>query len=381
MESATTAQPSSGHQKRYVPIVAGTLGGFCLALIVGCLFYWFLRKRSPRLGRRDPVRAKVSELQTYGYRPEQGAFGIPASLNTRGSLQRTGHTFSHSPPPRQKRGQIPFRSNFPSRSVRDSGSLFHIGDYTCRDHSSDIAYDTTLSSLYTRPSSAQTMGFCDFLPRQHLYSLSESVPDLETGIPWDWESNLDLSGLGELPFANVDLQTNPISDHQDPVASTVQASSDLEPSRDKGIPLDIGLGHGNSVDGDSDVYLSDSRALPFVNSDLQTHFDFDHQNSSSPNLLAPSDLVPKDDFLAWCNNPSSSSQPGMIPNSPSAPSASNIELPNELTSSPLPTNVEPSLSHPNSQAPKKPESLPLPPAPNLRCQNCPRKFSSRVRLE
>ena len=114
--------------------------------------------------------------------------------------------------------------------------------------------------------------------------------DLETGIPWDWDSNLDLSGLGELPFADVDLQTNLDSDYQNPVASTVQASSDLEPSRDTGFPLEIGLGLGNPVDGDSDVYLSGSRAWPFVNSDLQTEFDFDNQNSIASTLPVSSHL-------------------------------------------------------------------------------------------
>lgn len=201
--------------------------------------------------------------------------------------------------------------------------------------------------------------------------------------PWDRNSNLDLSGLGELPFANVDDQTDFISDNQNADSCTVQASSNPELSLDNEFLLDIDLGLENSVDRDSNVYRPGSRALPFGSSDLQTDFAIEHQNSKPPNLSATSDLVPsrKDEFPVWYNDPSRSSQPEMTSNAPSAPSASSTELPNDLTLSLLRTNVKPSDSDPHLQAPQKPESLPLPPAPNLRCPNCPRKFSSRIRLE
>ena len=229
----------------------------------------------------------------------------------------------------------------------------------------------------------------EFAHPSRLFEVSELDPDsgspfninLETGNAGDWDSNLDPLGLGALPFANDDFETNFDPDHQTSNVSTVPVSSDLESYREEDFPLDLDLELGDSMDRDLNVHLSGSRALPFASSDLQTNFAFDHQNSSLPDLPATSDLVPshRDDLLAWYNNPSSPSQPGMISNSASAPS--NTEQPNDLTLSPLRTTVEPSVSHPNSQAPQKPDSLPLPPAPTLSCPNCPRKFSSRVRLE
>ena len=207
--------------------------------------------------------------------------------------------------------------------------------------------------------------------------------DLETGHPWDWDSYLDLSGLSALPFAHVDLGTNFDLDHQTSNIPTVPVSSDLKPKPKEDFPLEIGSELGDSLDGDLNVYLLGSRAPPFASSDLQIDFAIDHPSSNPPNLPATSDPVPswRDNFLAWCNHPSSSSQFEMISNLPSAPSASTTELPNEPNLIPLRTNVGPSVSHSHSQAPQKPESLPLPPAPHLRCPSCTRKFSSRVRLE
>ena len=319
MEVSTAAQPSSGHQKRYIPIVAGTLGGCGLILILGCLFYLFLRRRRRRYGPRGPVRAKGSEPQTCN-------------------------------------------------SMYRSFSGFHTTDQT--EHSSTIeGAGNNVVHLWTT-ASLKVLSSREKCIRRTGSLMQYSPPfdlHLEAEDPWDWNSNFDFSGLSELPFADVDLQTDFNLDHQNPDASTVQASSDLQPSCDKGFPLDVGLGLGNPVDGGSDVYLSGSRALPFVNPGPQTIFASDHQISTS-------NLVPnrEDDFLAWCNNP---------PNLPSAPSASNTEPPNDLTLSPLPTNIEPPISPSTSQAPPKPESLPLPPAPTLRCPNCPQKFSSRLRLE
>ena len=74
MEVATAAQSPSRHQKRYVPIVAGTLGGCGLALIVGCLFYLFLRRSRRRHGPRYPIRAKGCVSRTYRDRPKHVAF-------------------------------------------------------------------------------------------------------------------------------------------------------------------------------------------------------------------------------------------------------------------------------------------------------------------
>ena len=227
--------------------------------------------------------------------------------------------------------------------------------------------------------------FLDWVPDLELDPGSGSPfnIDLETGNAWDWDSNLELSGLGELPFANVDLQTSFDLDHQNPDASTVQASSNLEPSCDKGFPLDIGLGIEHCVDRDSDVCLSGSRALPFVNPDLQTSLDFDHQDPNTFTVPANLDLGPshgKDSFVG-INNPNGASQQGMGSNPLRAPLTPTTIPSNDLPLSSLRTNSVLSISSSQSQAPPKPDSLPLPPAPTLRCPNCPRKFSSRVRLE
>lgn len=203
MEVATTAQPSSGHQKRYVPIVAGTLGGFGMALIVGFLFY-ISRRRS--FGIRGPVRAKGSEPQTY--RDGRQLFGFENTghlAHTRAAIRTqrlelsplSGAASCHS-----YQGEPPHAPSVPevSESVPDFGSLFNI--------------------------------------------------DVETGFPWDLDSNLDPSGLGALPFANVDFGTNFDLDHQNSNASTVPVSSYLKPSREEETPFDIGLELGGRVDED-----------------------------------------------------------------------------------------------------------------------------------
>ena len=209
--------------------------------------------------------------------------------------------------------------------------------------------------------------------------MSAYNPDWETEDPWDWDSNLYPSGLGELPFANVDLQTNFDLDHQNPDASTVQESSRLEPSRETGSLLDIDLGLENTVDGDSDVYLSGSRAVPFVSPDLQTDFNFDHQDPNTFTVPANLDLGPSHitDTLVGTNR---TPQQGVSPNPLPAPFAPTTIPSSDLPLSPLRTNSMASISPSQLQAPQH-AYQPLPPAPNLRCPNCPRKFSSRFRLE
>ena len=303
MEVATAAQPPSRHQNRYVPIVAGTLGGCGLALIVGCLLYLFLRMRRRGLGQTR--RAPAVIVRQTAYRP---LFERHAEPN--------------------------WRIASPQVSFCD---------------------------------------MCRFPPRYD--------PTFQAGFFEDWNSTLDLSGLSELPFADVDFQTNFDFDYHNLDTSTLQASSDLEPSHDRGFPLNIGLGPGNSVDGDS--YLSVSRALPFVNFDLQTNFDLDPQDPNAFAVPANLDLGPSHgtDSLVGSNNSNKTSQQGMSSNPLPAPFAPPTIPSNDQPLSSLWTNVEHPGSHPDSQASQKLESLPLPPAPTLRCPNCPRKLSSRVRLE
>ena len=259
MDVATAAQPPSRHQKRYVPIVAGTLGGCGLALIIGYLFYLFLRRPRQRYRPRDPVRAEWYEPHTYAFC--LGYDGSDTTLRSRDT--RFEMTFDYAPSLRISEWHHSSRLSEESALDLGSGSPFNIS--------------------------------------------------LETGNAWDWDSNLDLLGLGALPFANVDFETNFDLDHQTSNVSTVPVSSDLESYREEDFPLDLDLELGNPVDRDLNAYLSGSRALPVASSDLQTTFAFDHQNSSLPDLPA--------------------------------------------------------------------ESLPLPPAPTLHYPNCPRKFSSRARLE
>ena len=340
MEDATTAPPSSGHQKRYVPIVAGTLGGCGLALIVGCLFCLFLRRRRQRYGPGSPDSVIRWPL-TSGHDPESSGFE-PSYRPSDTRVEPRRYARSGDPAP-SSRGEIAkFTSHFPLSVI-------------CAPHVGALESDPDSGFFFNN--------------------------DLETGIPWDWDANLDLSDLGALPFANVDFETIFDLDHQNLTASSVPVSSALKPSREEEFPLGNSLELGVPVDEDLNACLSGSRALHSGNSDALTNITFDHQNSSPTDLPATSDPVPsrKDDFLAWCTNPSISSQPEMVSNPPSAPSAFSNEQPDVLISSRLPTNVEPSISHPQSQALEKP--LPLPPAPNFRCPNCPRKFSSRARLE
>ena len=365
MEVATAP---SRHQKHYVPIVTGTLGGCGLALIVGFLFYLFLRRRRQRSGPRGLVYQTGSKTQTYRDRSEQFGFDThPRTVWTRShrirSQSRPGVLSSEYDPHQGSRYPRAECEGFKFHCYEcpPSEEVSQLQDWVLRHpHLDDIAHSSRLVA-----------------------SGPLSNIDLETGNPWDWDSNLDLLGLDALPFANVDFETIFDPDHQNLNASTVPVNSDLKATREEEFPLDIGLELVDPVDGDLSAFLSSSRAPPFGTSDDQTNFAFDHQKSSPPNLQEPSDLVPshKDDFHAQCINPGCSSQPEMISKSPSPPSASNTEVPDELNLRPLPTFGEPSISHAHSQAPQKPESLPLPPAPNFRCPNCPRKFSSRARLE
>ena len=366
MEVATTAQPPSSHQKRYVPIVAGTLGGCGLILVLGCLFYLFWRRRRQAKELLSPIRQGISSYRIErptSFPPQAQDYGLYAPP-TKACRRRTERSCA--------------------RTAEDVvfGSYNEI-DVTATGETplADWGLESSLSAQGSTPRQSLQIE----VPHSGIEHVLPFDINLEAGDPGAWDSYADSSSLGALPFANVDLETNFDLQYPGLNASTVPVSSDLEPSREEEDPLDIDLELGNPVDRDSNVYQSNSRALPFTSSDLQTYLAFDPQNSSPPNLQATSDLVPsrKDDFRTWCNNPSSSSHSEMVSNLPSAPSAPNTGLPNDQTLSPLRTTVEPLVSHPHSQAPQKSESLPLPlpPAPNLRCPNCPRKFSSRVRLE
>ena len=366
MEIATAAQPRSRHQKCYVPIMAGTLGGCDLALIVGLLFYLFWRRRRQASRKSitapyDSYSCPMEEQIPFAHHPEPPIFGY-LPLHTEDPLAYKETT------------------NLPWDGTAEDVVFSSYNDVAATATGETPLADWGLQNLPSAQGSIPPLSLRHECPH---WRISPFNIDLEAGDPGAWDSNANLSSLGTSPFANVDFETNFDLDYQNSNASTVTVDSYLEPSREEEDPLDIDLELGNPVDRDLNVYLSGSRALPFASSNLQKNSAFDHQNSSPPSLPATSDLVPshKDDFLAWCNNASSSSQPERISNSPLAPSASNTELPNDLTLSPLQTTVEPLVSHPPSQALQKPDSLPLPPAAHLRCPNCSREVSSRLRLE
>ena len=252
MEVSTAAQPSSGHQKRYIPIVAGTLGGCGLALIVGDLLYLFLRRRRQRFRREGPVTSDMPHCETRS---------SPRFL-TRGSY---------------------LDDNLEGESVSFCSNIVYL------------------------------------FPPQSV-ALSHAASALEFEDLAEWNVDEYLSGLDALPFANFDLETNYDLEYQNLNASAVPASPDL------------GANH-------------------------------------------------EQDPLAGCDHSGELTQPETLWTSPFAPSASISVAPNDVCLNTLRTNIETSISHPPTQAPPKPESLPLPPAPTLRCPNCPRKFSSRARLE
>ena len=330
MEVATADQLPSRHQKRYVPIVAGTLGGCGLALIVVFLFYLFLRRRRRRYGRRGRLYRAGSRLQTQSWRNMH---------------------------------EVMFDRDLAVHSLTTEGA------------------ERIVVSQRGESSPGETL---DEVGVSMYQGIPVTIGNLsgETEDPWDWNSNFDPSGLGELPFANVGLQTNFDLDHQNPDASTMQASSRLEPSRETGFPLDIDLGLGIPVDWDSNFYLSDSRALPFVSPDLQTSYDLDHQDPSTTTVPANLDLVTSHitDSLAGINNSNRTSQQGVSSNPLPAPFAPTSIPSSVLPLSSLRTDSVPSISPSQFEAPQH-AYQPLPRAPNLRCPNCPRKFSSRFRLE
>lgn len=189
-------------------------------------------------------------------------------------------------------------------------------------------------------------------------SLQHEVPssspefdtDLERGRSVNWDPNSDLSSLAALPFVNIDLPTGFDLDFQNSTPYTVPSS----------------LG-----------------ALPFANVDLQKDFGLDHQNCEESAMPSSSDvgLDHDKDFLAGCEHTSKSSQPGMASTSTPAPCASTTIPPTDLPLSPPSTNAVPPVSQSSSQVPPNNAYVPLPSAPSFRCSACPRKFSSRLRLE
>lgn len=194
-----------------------------------------------------------------------------------------------------------------------------------------------------------------FVPRQSLqHEVPSSNPELdshlERGNPVSWDISPDLSTLAALLFANI------------------------------GLPTDFDLGYQNS---NASTVLSSLGALPFANVDLQQDFGLDQQDCEASAMPANSvvGLDHDKDFLAGCENTSKISQPEKTSTSTPVPCDSTNIPPTDLPLSPPWTNAVPPLSPSPLQVPPNNAYVPLPPAPNFRCSGCPRKFSSRLRLE
>ena len=323
MAVATAAQPSFG-QKHWVPIVAGTLGGSGLILILGCLFYCFLWRR-----RRRSSGVLVSALPGEHRLAEEDCIRVEHTLGD-------GHFDA---------GRISLPHRVYGSSYRNYSEQIEHEDYA------ELACET-----------------------------------------WPWTMTAE-DGFLSSPngFETIAREETPLADWGLPSLLSVQDSVPrqslqhevLPPDPAYGFPFDIDLEVGNPGERDSNVDFSDLGALPFANVDLETYFDIDCENSDASTV--PTNLVlgpsREKNSPAGCNNPGPSNQLETTSALPSTSSASINPPPNDERLGPLRTIPLPSSTPLPLQATQKPDSLPLPPAPNLRCPHCPRKFTSRIRLE
>lgn len=395
MQVATATQPSSRHHKHYVPIVAGTLGGCGLLLFLGCLAYLFIRSRrhkyahrarvttiQPRdctnKGDRDgPIVARYEDRTALpSYKPAILPSSASSVWSARAKDYSEDFSFAFAVPPSRKKRRIRTAgrcdeplwdtiSTTGSTSINDTGphqvisnSLPAISAWS--EGAEDCVFDllrsvspgeTPLSEWALRNlPSVQGSVSRQSLQHEGPSSSPEFDTDLERGSSVNWDPNSDLSSLAALPFVNIDLPTGFDLDFQNSNPYTVPSS----------------LG-----------------ALPFANFDLQKDFGLDHQNCEESAMPSSSDvgLDHDKDFLAGCEHTSKSSQPGMASTSTPAPCPSTTIPPTDLPLSLPSTNAVPPVSQSSSQVPPDNAHVPLPPAPSFRCSACPRKFSSRLRLE
>lgn len=387
MQATTATQPSSRHHKHYVPIVAGTLGGCGLLLFLGCLAYLFMRSRrhkyahrarvttiQPRdrtnKGDRDgPIVARYEHRTTLpSYKPaiipssassvwsvrakdysEDGSFRFAGRPSGQKRLTRTAIHFPTAASTRiSDTGPLQVTSNsLPAISAWSEGA-----EDCVLDLPRSVSPGETPLSEWALRNLPSVQGSVSRQSLQHEVSSSspEFDTDLERGSSVNWDPNSDLSSLAALPFVNIDLPTGFDLDFQNSNPYTVPSS----------------LG-----------------ALPFANVDLQKDFGLDHQNCKESSMPSSSDvgLDHNKDFLAGCEHTSESSQPGMASTSTPAPCPSTTIPPTDLPLSLPSTNAVPPVSQSSSQVHPNNAYVPLLPAPGFRCSACPRRFSSRLRLE
>lgn len=392
MQAATATQPSSRHHKHYVPIVAGTLGGCGLLLFLGCLAYLFMRSRRHKYAHRARVttiqpRDRTNKgdrdgpiLTFYEDRTALPSYK-PAILHSSASSvwsarakdysEDFGLSFARPPSGKKRRAGSAIGWDEPlwntisttgSTSINDTGphqvifnslpaiSAWSEGAEDCViDLPRSVSPGETPLSEWALRNLPSVQGSVSRQSLQHEVppSSPEFDTDLERGRSVNWDPNSDLSSLAALPFVlptgfDLDfLNSNPYT-----------------------VPSSLG-------------------ALPFANVDLQKDFGLDHQNCKESAMPSSSDvrLDHDKDFLAGYEHTSKSSQPGMASTSTPAPCPSTTIPPTDLPLSPPSTNAVPPVSQSSSQVPPNNAYVPLPSAPSFRCSACPRKFSSRLRLE
>ena len=279
MQAATAAQPSSRHSKRYVPIVAGILGGCGLIYALWYLAYLlFMRRRR---------RAYTGHVYDQGYTShfyDQGA--------------STTITLSHQP-----RNSV--------IGVDDTAKYIsaHCGSYSrpvSLEETPPTAVQTTLESV-SRPFLMPEIPQFELLQHELSQLRTEFDSDLELGDPMNWDPQFDLSSLTAIPFADIDL------------------------------PIDFDLDYQNS---NASILPSGLGTLPFVDIDLPKDFDLDHRNSNAGTRSASSDVGPghEKDLRAGYEYTGEQSQRKVTSSLASAPSASTSTLPNDVRFSPLRTN-------------------------------------------
>lgn len=383
MQAATAAQPSSRHHKRYVPILAGMLGGCGLILFLGCLAYLFMRRRRRiQFNAVGVHRATLHScaLPNHAYSGDRDVPIIERyELGATPTSHRPAIIPSSAKNVRSARTEVtrlglqepvaePAISSRRDPACPDEGyhsCSYSFGHICYFPASADSAWSEgaedcvpvlprTESPGETPLSEWALRGLPSVQDSVSRQSLQHEVPpsspefntDWEHGNPVNWDPNSDLSSSAVLPFVNIDIPTEFDLNYYDSNASTV---------------------------------LSSLGALPFANVDLQNDFGLDHLDWKASTMPANSavGLGLDKSFPAGCE----SSQPGMTSSLPPAPCASTITPPNDLPLSPPWTKAVPPIFPSPSQVPPNNAYIPLPPAPIFRCSGCPRTFPSRLRLE
>lgn len=186
--------------------------------------------------------------------------------------------------------------------------------------------------------------------------------------------------LGETPFADCQLQNLqsvqvsaacPSLQHEVP-----QTESESE------FPFNIDLEPANPM-GDDDnlnVEFSNIRAESGRTIGHQSYTSFDHQ-SANESVVPTSTNTESSHVGDFSQGRDHSSNLEIFSGSPLTPSIPTTTPPNKMPVISLGTDPTPSIPSFPSQALQTLSSVSLPATRTLRCPNCPRKFTSKARLE